>query len=248
MTYHASRRWRLLSCCGLLLLQLCGCARWIELKTTPASPLLSSHSIAEQEQVPLLLNPVHVTRNGAAQFPSAEAEQRLLAGLSDLGLFARSEPTTGSGLPLHSKTIRAHVLVDEALDPHPGGAALKGFIIGASLFTLTPLLPLEYDYAVNMTLELERWDGEIKLYRSQAAGTARYHLFGATPLVIEELKGHVTESCLIALMQQVIRDTSFYMASSAPLPEHRIRAVSVKSRRPEPSDIPVVPISSISPK
>ena len=248
MINHLSRRWRILSCGGLLLLQLCGCARWIELTPGPISTVLPPHAIAEQEQVPLILDLVRVTRNGAPQSPSAEAERRLLASLSDIGLFARLEPTPSSERSLNTKIIRAHALVDEALDPHPGEAAWKGFVIGASMFLLTPLLPLEYDYAVHLTLELERWDGEIKEYQSQSAGTARYHLFGATPLVLDELKGHVTESCLTALMQQVVDDTPFYFASSAPLPDNRIHSVSVKSRRPEPSGIPLIPISSVSTK
>jgi hypothetical protein len=116
------------------------------------------------------------------------------------------------------------------------------------MFVLTPLIPLEYDYAAHVTLELERWDGQIKRYESQSAGTAHYHLFGATPLVIDELKGHVTESCLTGLMQQIVLDTPFFMASSAPLPENPFRSVTVKGRRREPAAIPVVPISNSSQK
>src|SRR5262245_57115568 len=116
------------------------------------------------------------------------------------------------------------------------------------MFILTPFLPLDYDYAAHVTLELERWDGQVRRYESQAAGTARYQLFGATPLMIDELKGHVTDSCLTALMEEVVRDTSFYMASSAPLCDNPIRSVSVRGRRLSLSVTPVVPISSTTPK
>ena len=107
---------------------------------------------------------------------------------------------------------------------------MKGIVIGASMYILTPFSPLEYDYSAHLTLELERWDGEIKRYESQAAGTARYHLFGATPIMIDELKGHVTETCLTELASQIVKDTTFFSASSAPLFEPGIRTVSVKSR------------------
>jgi hypothetical protein len=89
---------------------------------------------------------------------------------------------------------------------------------------------LEYDYAAHLSLELERWDGQVKRYESQSAGTARYHLFGATPIMVDELKGHVTESCLTELARQIVNDMAFFSASSAPLSESGIRSVSVKPR------------------
>jgi hypothetical protein len=190
---------------------------------------------------------VHATRNGAPRSSPAEAERLLLDSLSDLGLFARVESTPSLDQSVNTKIVRAHMLIDESLDPHPGEAAWKALVIGASMFTLTPLLPLKQDYAVRVTLELERWDGIVRQYHGQSAGTVRYHVFGATPLLIQELQGHVTESCLTTLMQQVVEDTPFYMAGSAPLPEQRIRSVSVKNRRPEATAIPAVPISTVSP-
>ncbi|HEU5201654.1 MAG TPA: hypothetical protein VFT92_02580, partial [Nitrospira sp.] len=136
-------------------------------------------------------------------------------------------------------------LFDEAIESHPGHAAWKGIVIGASMFILTPFIPLEYDYAAHVTVELERWDGQTKRYESQSAGTARYQLFGASPLMIDELKGHVIETCLTTLARQLVLDTTFYAASSAPIAEPGIRSVSVKSRAPEKFAQPlaVIPIS-----
>jgi len=216
-----------------------GCSRWIELMLEPEStqaPL--TQTIARQEQVPLVLEGVQITRNGAPQNPSVEIEQRMLSILREIGLFARSSSAENAE-PSNGKIIRARLLVDEALDPHPGAAAWKGIVIGASMFLLAPVLSLEYDYAAHLTLDLERWDGQVKRYETQSAGTAYYQLFGATPLLIDELKGHVTEYCLTALMRQVVHDTPFYTASSAPLSDNPIRSVSVKGRRPESSTVPI---------
>jgi hypothetical protein len=141
--------------------------------------------------------------------------------------------------PGSQKFIRARLSFDEAIDPHPGDVAWKGIVIGVSMFTLAPFIPLEYDYSAHMTLELERWDGRVKHYESQSAGTAHYKMFGATPLMIDELKGHVTESCLTALMKQVVQDTAFYTASSAPILDRSIRSVSVKSKRSTLTPVPV---------
>jgi len=239
--------WTIIGCCGVVAILSTGCSRWFELASSAdqSKPGGTTQSIARQEQVPLLLDQVQFNRNGAPQNPSPETEQRLLGTLRDIGLFARTGSIDSAGAA-DEKAVHARVLIDETIDPHPGDAAWKGIVIGASMFLLTPVIPLQYDYASHVSLELERWDGQIKLYESQSAGTGHYHLFGATPLMIDELKGHVMESCLAALMQQVVQDTSFYAASSAPLPANSIRSVSVKPRPSRGTSTPFVPVSASS--
>ena len=100
------------------------------------------------------------------------------------------------------------------------------------MFLLSPFIDLEYGYAATVALELERWDGQVKRYEGRSSGTVHYKLFGATPVMIDELKGHVTETCLADLTQQLVRDTNLYMASIAPLPDTGIRTVTVKAKRP----------------
>ena len=64
--------------------------------------------------------------------------------------------------------------------------------------------------------------------------------------MISELKGQVAEACLTELMDQLVRDTTFYMASSSPLPESPILTVTVKSRKPlrSSSSRSAVPVST----
>lgn len=100
------------------------------------------------------------------------------------------------------------------------------------MFLLSPFIDLEYEYAATIALELERWDGHIARYEGRSAGTVYYNLFGATPVMIDELKGHVTEACLTDLTEQLVRDAKLYMASSAPAPAPGIRTITVKARRP----------------
>lgn len=246
MIANTSLRHAVIGCCGVVALLTTGCARWIELMP-PSENASEQHSqtIARSEQVPLIMDRIHITQNGSPQNASVETEQRILGSLGDIGLFSHLDGTRSTEPQAGEKVIRARLLFDEAVDPHAGDAAWKGIVIGASMFILTPFIPLEYDYAAHVTLELERWDGQIKQYESQSAGTARYHLFGATPIMLDELKGHVTESCLTALAQQLVRDTLFYSASSAPISEPSIRTVSVKPRPSNPvaSQVPAIPIS-----
>ncbi len=238
-------RWTIVGCCGLMIVTLMtGCARWVELMPPAnSSQEPSVREIARDEQVALVMDSVRMTRNGSPQNPSLETEQRVLGTLREIRLFSHLGNTASPEPPASEKFIRARLLFDEAVDSHPGDVAWKGIVTALSMFVLTPFIQLEYDYATHVTLELERWDGQVKHYESHSAGTAHYQLFGATSLMIDELKGHVTESCLTALIQQMVADTTFYTASSTPLSNHPIRSVSVKSQRSEP-----VPVSlAISP-
>ncbi len=232
--------WVIHASLGLLLGVNFACSRWIEVVGAPGpSGEGTTHMIARDEQVPLVVEQITVTRNGAPQNPIPETEQRLLGTMRGIGLFSRLDSSQSNDLADGRKAIRARVSFDEAIDPHAGAAAWKGIVIGASMFLLAPVIPLQYDYATHMTLELERWDGELKRYESQSAGTAHYHLFGATPIMLDELRGYVTESCLTTLMEQLVKDTVFYQASSAPLEDRPIRSVSVKTKRRDLSAVPV---------
>jgi hypothetical protein len=236
-----------LGCFGLLLTALTGCSHWIEMRDSSAGvDDRTAQVIARDEQVPLILDRLRTTRNGSPQNSSADIEQRILSSLADTGLFSHLASATTSPPTFGEKTVRARLLFNEAIDSHAGGAALKGIVIGASMYLLTPFLPLEYEYAAHLSLDLERWDGQVKHYESRSAGAARYHLFGATPIMIDELKGHVTETCLVDLARQIAQDTAFYTASSAPLSESGIRTVSVKSRAPQASapTATAVPVSA----
>ena len=244
---HAKPRfvWTITVCCGLVVTLTAGCGHRIELKSTAdGSPKPIVREIARAEQVPLVIESVDTTRNGSPQNSSLVTERRMLSTLREAGLFSRLGDMNSPEPPVSEKFIRVRLLVDEAVDSHPGDVTWKSIAIGISMFTLAPFIPLEYDYTAHVTLELERWDGRIKRYESRSAGTAHYKMFGATPLMIEELKGHVTESCLTALMEQLVQDTAFYTASSAPILDRPIRSVSVKSKRPSFMPVPVATSSA----
>jgi hypothetical protein len=96
---------------------------------------------------------------------------------------------------------------------------------------------------------MERWDGQIKQYTATSNGSAHYNLFGASPDVIEQLKGRVTEACLSSLLNQVIQDSTFYLASSEQPQGSSIRTVSVGVRHSSPRAIPMSqPIVDSSPR
>ncbi len=231
---------------GLLALSLAasGCSRWIDLRpSASASQEAVTDSLPEHERVPLLLNGFRMTQNGAPQNPSTEIERRIVNEVQDTRLFSALVATVGSSTHRNEKVVTARITFDETIDPHAGEAAWKGILIGASMFLLSPVIELHYDYSTETGLELERWDGAVKRYVAQAGGTVYYHLFGATPIMLDELKGRVTEACLADLMDQLVRDTGFYIAGNTPLPEPAERVVTVTRRSTRPASSPVVPIA-----
>jgi len=229
-------RWSIVGFVGIIVCTSTGCSRSIELKPTleQAQPAMT-HSLPSHERVPLVMDSFQQTRNGAPQNPSTEAERRILHRVQETHLFSTVIPLGAKSDSAGEKIVSAHVSVEETIEPHSWVTAFKGIIIGGSMFLLSPFIDLEYGYTSTIALELERWDGQVKRYEGTASGAVQYKLFGATPVMIDELKGHVTEACLASVTGQLVRDTTLYMASSAPLPDSSIRMVTVKSKRPSAS-------------
>lgn len=232
MTRHAFR-WSIVSFVGIILCMGTGCTRSIDLKpsSTNMQPL-ETHSLASDERVPLVMNSFHLSRNGAPQNPSTETERRILNKVQDTRLFSALVPLGAQSDSLGEKIVSARITVDEAIEPHSWLSAFKGVILGGSMFLLSPFVDFEYDYAATVGLELERWDGQVKRYEGTSSGTVQYKLFGATPVMIDELKGYVTEACLTELTTQLVRDTTLYLASSAPISSPGVRTVTVRAKRP----------------
>ncbi|HSV91390.1 MAG TPA: hypothetical protein VLH80_09840 [Nitrospiraceae bacterium] len=245
MTRHLVH-WTILALVVLTTTTTVGCTtRWIDVTPAPtnrANPV--TQSVLIDERVPLVMDGFRMTQNGAPQNPSTEVERRILNTVHETHLFSTLVPLGGNVVPLGDKVVTARITFDETIDSHSGETAWKGFLIGASMFLLSPVIDLDYDYAAEASLELGRWDGQVKRYTARSAGTAHYTVFAASPTLIGELKGQVTEACLTDLMDQLIRDTNFYVASSAPLPDSPVVSVTVKARKPQsslasPSAVPV---------
>lgn len=208
----------LIACLGILVLSY-ACDRPTKLEVVPnISERLVQTSIPTNDRVPAALGVVRTLRNGAPLDPSVAFDRRVVSTLHETHLFSHLiYPDHGQPALEGQKYVTARLSVSETVDRYAGNNAFKGFVVGASMFLLTPFLPLKYSYASQMTLELQRWDGETKHYTADSYGTIYYQLFSATPLLTEELKGRVMERCLNALMVKLVSDAGFYRASAAPL-------------------------------
>jgi hypothetical protein len=217
---------------GLIVVLASGCSHWIELtgQATPSPP--PQITIASDLRVPLLLETVHISQNGAPLATPPALERQVLGAFEATRLFSQYFQSGYEQPAPHESRVTIRLRMDNHVDPHPGETAWSGFVIGASMFLLSPVIWFDYDYGTQMALEVERWDGQMKQYTASSSGSAHYYLFGASPHVIEELKGQVTDNCLASLLDQLVRDHTFFLADSSPQSETPIRTVSVGARRP----------------
>lgn len=165
-----------------------GCERWMRVVELPAPDTMTLAPVpVSTQKSPVLVLTSLITQNGAPQNPNAELERRLVGLLHESGLFSHTAQVGYAEVP-ESGHVQARLSIEEHIDPHTGQTAWRGFLIGASMFTLTTFFPMEYDYAARMTLELRRWDGHVRRYAAASEGTAFFHVFGASPLTALEVE------------------------------------------------------------
>lgn len=225
-----------------------GCSHSIELAIpTNVMPPVSA-TVVTDARVPLLLETLQVTENGTAIAPPAPLERLVLGAIESTRLFSQQYQSGQSQSAADQPRVTVRLSVNNLVEPHTGQAAWRDVVVVASLFTLAPFISLDYDYGTAMALEIERWDGQVKHYNASSNGSARYTLFGAPPAVIEELKEQVTEACLSSLLNQVVRDWTFYLASHEQPRGRPIQTVTVGIRRPASRAIPISrPLADTSP-
>ena len=226
-----------------------GCSHWIELAAPTDAATPTSATVATAARVPLLLETIRVTHNGSSIAPPTILERQVLGAIEATRLFSQYYQSGYNQPAADLARVTVRLSIDNLVEPHAGQAAWRGFVIGASMFALAPFISLNYDYSTEMSLEMERWDGQIKQYTATSNGSAHYNLFGANPEVIEQLKGQVTEACLSSLLNQVIQDSPFYLAISEQPQGNPIRTVSVGVRHSSFRTIPILqPIAGSSPR
>lgn len=191
----------------LLVLFVSGCSRWTQIQDlSPTVDAPPSVPVAAFPPMSATIVEIRLTQNGTHMPVGSDLANHVLERLAQTDLFGQILYPAHTVSPSVPPATHATVLIDTQQDPHPGTAALKGIVIGASMFLLTPVLPLHYDYGARLTLELERPDGTTHRYQAHTHGTASYHLFGATPLILDELRTQVLDQGFRHLQQALIRD------------------------------------------
>lgn len=216
-----------------------GCSHWIEMAVSTDTAPPTSATVDTDARVPLLLETIRVTHNGSSIAPPVILERQVLGAIEVTRLFSQHYQSGYTQPASNQPHVTVRLSIDNLVEPHAGQAAWRGFLVSASMFTLSPFISLDYDFGAQMSLDMERWDGQIKHYTASSKGAAHYNLFAANPEIIEQLKGQVTEACLSSLLNQVIQDSAFYLANSKHPLDNTIRTVSVGIRRSLPRAISV---------
>jgi hypothetical protein len=114
-------------------------------------------------------------------------------------------PAASADAPAHA--VRVHVDAVEWVREHWGPNIGKAIAIGMSLFLLTPVLPIQVGYEVELRASATTCDGWIRLIRSAANGELRYRVFLSNEYKgRNELVGAVTERALHNLVAQIASD------------------------------------------
>ncbi|BEH09648.1 MULTISPECIES: hypothetical protein [Geobacter] len=194
----------------ILAMVLSGCtAHWtnIDLKPEGADSLNAYSGGKKTTSCVAVMNDLRVKSNGQEVNASSEFQKRFVTNLKDTKIFESvitDMPTTKP-----EKYVNFALTVNENQDTNQGANVAKGFFIGLSLYLLTPVLPLSYDFDSEMLLNATRWDGKTKQYVAKGQGSASYHLFANAPMAGGEVRAKITNNNLNALMNQLVRDTEF---------------------------------------
>lgn len=195
----------------LLLAPSLGCAPRVRLDRTPPDAT-AVRSIGPGEGSAELFS-VTTKLNGTEQTPNENFRKRVVDKIRESGVFRQvsDQPVAGGN------AARLKLTADEHIDGHAGVAFWKGFLVGFSLFTLSPAIPFHVDYAIDLTLDVDLATGGSRRYTSGATGTVSqnyFQLIGGSGTA--KLTGDVSTAALNGLVNSIGRDVAAYGRSAEP--------------------------------
>ena len=133
-----------------------GCSHRIELapSTDTASPARAT--VATDARMPLLLETIRVTHNGSSIAPPAILERQVLGAIEATRLFSQHYQSGYTQPAANQAHVTVRLSIDNLVEPHAGQAAWRGFLVGASMFTLAPFISLNYDYGAQTSSPTRR--------------------------------------------------------------------------------------------
>jgi len=191
----------------ILAVGLSGCtAHWTNIDVKPDNQVSVSRYSHSSDCV-AIMDDLHVTSNGQAVDANEAFQKRFMTNLKDTHMFSKVAAETPDAQ--HDKLVNFALSVAENQNTNQGANAAKGFFIGASLYLLTPVLPLSYDFSQDVMLNVTRSDGRSKRYTANGKGEARYHLFGNAAMAGSEVRGQIINNNLTSLINQIKQDADF---------------------------------------
>lgn len=192
-----------------MILSLTGCYSGYKMTKAPQmSEDVAIHS-NNGEKIPLHVSSITVKdKNLAAGF-----EGRLLSRLNKTSIYKDVTYGVYSRRP-EGRYIDASLSIDENSDGNTSGNAAKGFFIGFTFFTLTPVLPLTADFSSVYDLAVVWPNGVRKSYQAVCAAHAYGTLFQAQS-AFTTASGEIADKCLNSLVNQMSADYHLMADSSS---------------------------------
>ncbi len=190
-------------------LWICGCSAWGVVTRSPegADAVKPAQAPGAGPALSASLDAVREMWNGWPAGVSPKFRKRAIEKLQETGLFQAVKDDA----PAAEKLVRITFDVKERFRPHSGANAIKAFFGAVTFFILSPLLPMTYDFESDMTMAVERLDGQTKCYTAKAAGLAKVHLLALPKRKkgFDDAARVVTDANLNALMNQMLANSDW---------------------------------------
>ena len=193
---------RRLSGLPLLALLTSACAHTVTVVTpapSPATPGLHA-------RLPVVVEYVGVRSEGIATNLRDVFINRVVARVRDTGFFPEVyEPERAYEAPADS--LRLSVEIEQTEETgNRFVVTTKVAIVLCSFLLLTPVLPLRYDFAADLTATLAEPDGGEHVYRGKASGWVRYFVLSDPLRAGDDTRRAVVDRALDLLLHDLTRD------------------------------------------
>ena len=192
-----------------LIIGLSGCAmHWTDIDIKPdGANAVSGHLNNKPVSGCLaIMADLKVKLNGHETNPSLGFQNRFITHIKDTKIFDSVIHDMPSIKP--ERYVSFVLESDENEEKDQAVNAVKGFFIGLTLFVLTPVIPLSYEFESDMHLYATRGDGKTNRYNAKGKGSVSYQFFGAAK-ASQELISEVTNNNINSLINQLSLDENF---------------------------------------
>jgi len=204
---------RLVACAliTLAVLATTGCAPRLRIEKQP--PFSEAVHPVPRGSSPAVLISTTARLNGTEVATSEAFRNRVVEKVRESGAFSAvfDSPLNGE------RPVQLRIRANETVDPHTAAAFWKGFLVGFSLFTLSPAIPFSIDYSLDLSMDAEWQDDRETHYQSSAAGYVSmnwFQLFDQTNGM--RLTGEVSSAALNSLVNELARDAAVHQHVPVP--------------------------------
>lgn len=156
--------------------------------------------------LPAYITSVDVSSNGNTVSPNQDFINKFIKDMEKMRTFS----TILQGKPdTHSKQfVKLAIRVSETEDWHRVANSFKSFFAGFTMFVLTPVLRLDYDFEQEISIQASRWDGQIKNYTAKGTASNSYTWNAAQEA--RSIQNQVVEANRNSLINQLVQEAAFF--------------------------------------